>query len=189
MGAQRTGTGRANALKHEIVVAVEKRCSAPAEVVYDLLADISSHLIWGGERQKEGKPRLTAIDAPESPATVGTEFSSVGSDVMGEFEDRSVVTEASRPGLFEFVTEATLTTKKGREPHWTNVHRYEVTPEGNGCRIAYTVRVVRISDLAGPLKAFNVPGLSAIAVKAAAAGERRGLRNLARLAEERAPAR
>jgi hypothetical protein len=183
------GTGRANALRREIVVAVEERCSAPAEDVYDLLADLPSHLIWGGERQKGGKPRLTSIEAPESPAMVGTEFSSVGSDVMGEFEDHSVVTEASRPELFEFVTEATLTTKKGREPRWTNVHRYEIGPDGDGCRIGYTVRVVRISDLPGPLKAFNVPGLSAIAVRAAAAGERRGIRNLARLAEERASAR
>jgi hypothetical protein len=189
MGAQRTGTGWTNALKHEIVVVVEEPCAAPAEVVYDVLADLSSHLIWGGEHQKKGRPRLTAVDAPAGRATVGTEFTSVGSDVMGEFQDRSVVTQASRPELFEFATDATLTTKKGREPQWTVVHRYELTPDGDGCRISYRVRVARISDLPGPLKSFNVPGLSAIAVKASAAGERRGLRNLARLAEERASAR
>ena len=81
-----------------------------------------------------------------------------------------------------------LTTTKGREAHWTNVHRYEITPEGDGCRIVYMVRVVRISDLPGMLAIFNVPGLSALAVMAAAAGERRGIRNLSRLAEERAGA-
>ena len=104
---------------------------------------------------------------------------------MGGFTDHSVVTESSRPGLFEFVTEAALTTKKGREAHWTNVHHYEITPDGDGSRIAYTVRIVRISSLPGMLAIFNVPGLSALALRAAAAGERRGVRNLARMAEER----
>lgn len=185
MAAQRTGKQRTNALKHELVTSVRTRCSAPAEVVYDLLADLPSHLEWGGERQS-AKTRLVSIDAPDGPATVGTEFRTVGADHIGEFRDGSVVTEATPPSLFEFVTEARLTTKKGTVADWTNVHRYRIASDADGCTITYTVRVARISALPGPLALFNVPGLSRLALKGAAAGERRGIRNLARLAEERA---
>jgi hypothetical protein len=160
----------------------------PAEAVYDVLADLRTHLIWGGERQSK-KTRLVSIDAPDGPAVVGTEFSTVGADPMGGFRDRSVVTEASRPELFEFVTEATLTTKKGRTADWTNVHRYEVISNGEGCRIAYTIRIARISALPGMLAMFNVPVVSGLAIKASKGVGRRGVRNLARLAEERASAR
>jgi len=72
---------------------------------------------------------------------------------------------------------------------WTNVHRYELMPNPEGCTIAYTVRIARISALPGPLALFNIPGLSALAMKAAAAGERRGIKSLARMAEERATPR
>ena len=45
---------------------------------------------------------------------------------MGTFIDTSVVTEATGPSLFEFVTEARLSTKKGKVVEWTLVHRYEI---------------------------------------------------------------
>jgi hypothetical protein len=184
MGAQRTGKQRTNALRHELVTSVRARSSAPAEVVYDLLADLPSHLEWGGERQS-AKTRLVSVDAPDGPATIGTEFRTIGADHIGEFRDSSVVTEATRPSVFEFVTEARLTTKKRAVADWTNIHCYQIVPDADGCTIAYTVRVARISALPGPLALFNIPGLSRLALKGAAAGERRGIRNLARLAEER----
>jgi hypothetical protein len=108
---------------------------------------------------------------------------------MGRFTDHSVVTEATRPTEFEFVTEARFETKKGEVAEWTNVHRYELTPTAQGCRVAYTVRVTRISALPGMLKLFNVPVLSALARKASAGVGRRGVRNLVALAEERTGAR
>ena len=185
MEAQRTGTGRANALKRELVTRVEERSAAPAEVVYDVLADVRSHLIWAGERQGK-KTRLTSIDAPDGPAVVGTEFATTGADPMGGFADTSVVTEASRPGVFEFVTEATLTTKKGTATHWTLVHRYEIATEGSGSRIAYTERVTRMSELPGMVAMFNVRGLSTLLLRFSKRITRRSIRNLARLAEERA---
>src|SRR3990172_11748704 len=40
-------------------------CHAPAEAVYDLLADLQKHLEWGGRRQKSKKFRLPPIDPPE----------------------------------------------------------------------------------------------------------------------------
>jgi hypothetical protein len=189
MTAQRMGNGRANALRGgERTVTVEQDCAVAAEVVWDLLADLRTHAVWGGERQKRST-RILSIDAPDGPAGVGTEFTTAGADPMGTFHDRSVVTEAARPSTFEFVTEATLETKKGKRADWTNVHRYELLPTGRGCRIAYTVRITRISALPGMLALFNVPVLGGLAMKASAGVGRRGLRNLAAMAGERATAR
>lgn len=185
MATRRVGNGRANALKQEIVIQVEERPQAPAEVVYDLLADLRSHLVWAGERQGK-KTRLVSLEAPEGPAGVGTEFRTEGTDPMGRFTDVSVVTEATRPRVFEFVTEARLQTKKGKGVDWTNVHRYELVPEGGSCRIRCTVRITRISELPGMLAVFRVPVLSALALKASEGLARRGVRNLARMAEQRA---
>lgn len=178
--------GRANALKRELVIRLEEPSGAPVEAVYDLLADVSSHLEWGGRQQKE-KYRLLSVEAPEGPAAVGTEFRTTGADAMGEFADSSVVTEATRPRLFEFVTEARLTTKKGRVAEWTNVHRYELTPKEGGCVIAYSLRTLRISELPGPMAAFNIPGLRALLLRVGGSNLRRGLRNLARMAEPGTP--
>lgn len=186
MEVQRMGNGRANALKdgREIVVAVDEACAATAADVYDTLADLRSHLTWGGERQGK-KTRLLSIEAPEGPAVAGTEFRTTGVDPMGGFSDSSVVTEASRPRTFEFVTEARLTTKKGKVVDWTNVHRYELTPIEPGCRIEYTFTVSRISELPGMLRMFDVPFLRTVASKASASLARKGVKNLAAFAETR----
>jgi hypothetical protein len=188
MQAQQKGTARANALKGELTARLQEASGAPAEAVYDLLANISSHLEWGGRRQKKNY-RLLSIEALEGPVTVGTEFGSRGADAMGEFADASVVTEATRPSLFEFVTEAKLTTKKGRVAEWTNVHRYELEPKDDGCLITYRFRTLRISELPGAMVAFKIPGLRAIGLRIGGSNLRNGLRNLARLAEQRVEAR
>jgi hypothetical protein len=185
MVTQQKGTGRPNALRGELVARAEEAGRAPAEVVYDLVADVRSHLEWGGRMQKKNF-RLLSIEAPEGPASVGTEFSSTGADSMGRFADSSVVTEATRPSRFEFVTEARLSTKKGGVIEWTLVHRYEIEPQGEGCRISYTARTVRISELPGALKLFNVRLLRPLLMKVAAANVGRGLRNLPKVAEQRA---
>lgn len=185
MATQQRGNARANALKRELRVHLEETSAAPAEAVYELLADIRSHLEWAGKMQSKHY-RLLTIDAPAGPASVGTEFSSTGADAMGEFVDSSVVTEASWPSLFEFVTQARLATKKGTVIEWTTVHRYELQPHGNAIRIAYTLRTVRISELPGALAMFKVPGLRSLLLRIGASNARRGLRNLARLAQDRA---
>jgi hypothetical protein len=179
--------GRANALKKKILVEVREPCPAAAEVVYDVLSDLGSHLDWAGERQ--GKTtRLTSMEAPEGPATAGTEFRTTGLDPMGTFTDSSVVTEAMRPRIFEFVTEARLETKKGKTVDWTNVHRYELEPSPEGCTIRSSIRIVRISELPGMLAVFKIPILSGLAVKASRSVVERGARNLAQVAQERATA-
>jgi uncharacterized protein YndB with AHSA1/START domain len=190
VAAQRTGIGRENALRRgrELVATVEENCAAPPEVVYDVLADLRTHALWGGEQQ-HANTRIVSIDAPEAPARVGTEFETQGLDPMGRFRDRSVVTEASKPSAFEFVTEARLETKRGKLVDWTLVHRYELDPTDGGSRIAYRVTVARISELPGMLAVFKVPVLSRLAMKASTGVARRGVRNLARMAEERASAR
>ncbi|MBA3738496.1 MAG: hypothetical protein H0W97_07990 [Actinobacteria bacterium] len=93
---QKTGDRGANALKQDLVVRVEATSRATTEAVYAVLADLSSHTVWAGERQGK-RTRLLTIDALAGPAAVGTEFHSTGSDPMGTFSDRSVVTEAT-PG-------------------------------------------------------------------------------------------
>jgi hypothetical protein len=185
MQTQRNG----NVLKAEIVVRVDASVAAPAEVVYDLLADVGSHLEWGGTMQKKKTYRLLSIQAPEGPVSVGTEFTSSGADAMGTFNDTSVVTEATRPSLFEFVTEARLSTKKGTVVEWTLVHRYEIAFAEEGCTVSYTIRTVRISELPGALGLFNVPGLRALLTRVARSNVRRGFRNLVKMAELRATAR
>ncbi len=178
----------ANALKQDLIVRVEANSRARAELVYAVLADLSSHPVWAGERQGKST-RLLSIDAPAGPAVVGTEFHSTGSDPMGTFSDRSVVTEATPGKAFEFVTEARLTTKKGIATDWTNIERYELEPTADGCRIVCTSRVTRISELPGMLRVFNTPGLRAVGLRVSAKVSRRSVRNLARLAEERSQER
>lgn len=185
MQAQRRGGHRENALKHDVEVRVEVPCRAPAGAVYGALVDLRSHLTWAGERQKKNA-RLLTVDAPEGPALVGTEFTTTGADPMGRFTDRSVVTEATPPSVFEFVTEARLVTKRGKVADWTNVHRYEIEPSAAGCRVTYTIRITRISALPGALALFNVGPLSGLVQKASRAAARRGVESLTRLAEERA---
>jgi hypothetical protein len=186
MVTQQKGSGRANALKGELVIRLEEASTAPAEEVYELLADIRSHLEWAGNRQPKKSFRLLSVQAPEGPASVGTEFQSTGIDPGGRFADSSVVTEASRPSLFEFVTEATMSTKRGKVVEWTNIHRYELAPHGEGCRVSYTDRTVRVSELPGAMAMLKVPGLRSLGLKISGSFLRKGLRNLVRMAEERA---
>ena len=181
---QRTRDRRANALKRDLVVRVEATSKATPEAVYAVLADLSTHTVWAGERQGK-KTRLLTMDAPAGPAVVGTEFRSTGADPMGSFEDRSVVTEAIAGKALEFVTEAVLTTRWGRTSEWTNVERYDLEPVAGGCRIVSTSRITRISELPGMVALFNVPVLRELGLKVSAKVSRRTVRNLARVAEER----
>ncbi len=188
MGTRSTAVSASNALKRPIELMIEATCEAAAGDVYGLLADPSSHLVWGGEFRGSSS-RLLTVDGPRGPIGVGDEFSSTGADPMGGFADRSVVTEATPPRAFEFVTQATLTTNGGSTSVWTNVHRYEIEPVvQGGCRITYALRVTRISALPGMLRIFNWPVLSTMGERAASGSAAKGVANLARLAEERASA-
>jgi hypothetical protein len=185
MGTERKR--RPNALRREFVVGGEASSRAPAEVVWDALADLRTHVIWAGERAGRNA-RLVTLEAPEGPAGVGVEFRSEGLDPMGRFADRSVVTEAIRPATFEFVTEARLTTKKGRVVDWTLVHRYVLSPDPTGCRIRYSVRTTRVTDTPGLLVVLKLPVVSAIVRRAMASAIGASVERLATFAAERAGA-
>ncbi|HEX9410687.1 MAG TPA: SRPBCC family protein [Actinomycetota bacterium] len=166
------------------VLRFEASCPAPAESVYDLLADLRSHLEWAGQRQLE-TTRLLTLQAPPGSAGVGTEFLSTGSDgKVARWSDRSVVTEATRPEVFEFVTEGRREGKPGSRP-WlsTAVHRYELASEPIGCRVTYTQELTR---LVGAPRVLLAPGISRIVFRISAKYMRRGFDALLALAEERA---
>lgn len=165
------------------VLRFEGICPTRPEAVYDLLADLHSHMEWAGRRQRE-TTRLLTLEAPPGPATVGTEFFSTGSDgKVARWSDRSVVTEATRPEVFEFVTEGQREGKPGRRP-WlaTAVHRYEIAREGGGCRVTCTQDLTRFAGAPGILYA---PGISRLLFWISAKYMRRGFDNLLALAEER----
>jgi hypothetical protein len=166
------------------VIRLEADCRAPAEVVYDLLADLESHLDWAGARQSK-ITRLLTLKAPQGPATVGVEFVTTGSDgSTARWTDRSVVTEATRPEVFEFVTEARRDAKPGSRP-WlaTLTHRYVIAPGAHGCRVMYTQDISRLD---GAPWVFRAPGLNRLVFAMSAKFMRRGFNGLLALAEERA---
>ncbi|MCA1704995.1 MAG: hypothetical protein LC808_17725 [Actinobacteria bacterium] len=169
------------------VIRFEGQCRAPAESVYELLADLQSHLEWAGRRQLE-TTRLLTIEAPAGPAGVGAEFFTTGSDgKVARWSDRSVVTEATCPEVFEFVTEGRREGKPGSRP-WlsTAVHRYEIAPEAGGCRVTYTEDLTRLDGAPWMLRAR---GISRIVFRISAKYMRRGFDGLLALAEERSGVR
>ena len=165
------------------ILRFEGSSRAPAEAVYDVLADIQSHLEWAGQRQAE-KTRLLTLDAPAAPAGVGVEFFTTGSDgKVARWSDRSVVTEATRPEAFEFVTEGRREGKPGSRS-WlsTAVHRYSITPEDGGCRVTYTEDLTRLE---GAPRILLTRVVSSIMFRVSNKFMRRGFDALLALAEER----
>ena len=110
----------------EFMTRLNQNCSAPPEVVYDIVSDLRTHLAWGGAEQRSDF-RLLSLEAPAGPATVGTSFSSTGAIPMSlrKWSDHSTVTIAERPGTFEFVTHATVHRSR-RSMEATYRHRYEI---------------------------------------------------------------
>jgi Polyketide cyclase / dehydrase and lipid transport len=138
----------------EIRFSLTTNMDAPPEAVYDTLADIPTHLEWGGKRVKKNF-RLTGIEGGSSAAALGDEWSSTGSAPDGSFRDRSVVTEASRPRSFEFRTESHVAFKSGAEAEWTTVNRYDIEPRGAGSKVTYSQRMTRATDLGGAKMLLN----------------------------------
>lgn len=164
-------------------------CTAGPDDVYGLLTDLPSHLEWGGRRRSR-RSRLLSLDAPPGPAEVATEFTSNGEDSLVRMRDRSVVTEATAPSTFEFVTESSWELKRsGKRTRWTFVHRYDLAPLPQGCRVTYTLRATRATALPGPLVVFRVRPLRPIAMRMSIGTLRGGFRNLLSMAEERAATR
>ncbi len=165
-------------------ICLDRICAAPASVVYDLLADLRSHLEWGGTRQRSDF-RLLSLVAPDGAARAGSIFSSTGSIPMSgrRWHDRSTVTVAERPSRFEFRTEASA----GEEDSATvatYTHRYDIEPTPGGCRVTYRFTQ---ETIARPMLRLALPGIRDVMWRVGIpmfAG--RGFRNLLAVAEVRA---
>jgi len=159
---------------------ISKLSNASPEAVYDLLADLHSHLEWAGTRQTRDF-HLVSLEAPPGPATVGTTFTSTGVIPMSRrrLSDRSTVTAADRPLKFEITTQATA----GKRHAMTAVyrHRYEISPAAGGSRVTYRMRQLSITNPI--LRLGPAMGWMTWLMMPMFAG--RGLRNLLALAEER----
>ncbi len=157
-------------------MSLSKTCAALPEVVYDMLADLRSHLRWGGTEQSRDF-RLLSLEAPDGPAVVGTSFVTTGAIPMSgkRWEDRSIVTVAAHAKTFEFVTEGRV----GNGPRAMVArysHRYDIAPVEGGSRVTYTMTQERIANPALRLGLPVVRDLSWRVMIPMFAG--RGFRNL-----------
>ncbi|MBJ7597149.1 MAG: hypothetical protein DLM67_21700 [Candidatus Nephthysia bennettiae] len=156
---------------------------ARPEAVYDVLADLTTHLEWGGARQSRDF-RLLSLEGSPGPATVGTTFSSTGTIPMSvrHWEDGSTVTVADRPQVFEFTTEARAGEQQAMRARYR--HRYEISADAAGSRVTYTLTQLSIAH---PMLRMALPGIRQLTWRMAIpmfAG--RGLLILIAVAEERA---
>jgi hypothetical protein len=163
---------------------LSRRCSAPPEVVYDILADLRTHLTWGGTRQRSDF-RLLSLDATSEPATAGTSFTSTGAIPMSsrKWEDSSTVTVAVRPLTFEFVTHATVH-RSQRSMEATYRHHYEIAAAPQGSEVNYTFTQL---DMSNPFLRLGLPVIRTMTWRVGIpflAG--RGFRNLLAMAEHSA---
>jgi hypothetical protein len=164
---------------------VEGTCAAPPPVVYATLADLRSHLVWGGTQQPE-KFRLLTLDAPPGPATPGTVFTSTGIVPPGRFYDRSVVTAAEPPRILEFRTSSVLAWG-GHKSREATLHRYAITPTGRGSRVSYAFRGTGPQPPETTMRIMlAIPGLRRLFLVRIRRLLQRGLDNMLRLAETRA---
>jgi hypothetical protein len=168
-------------------MSLSKTCAVPPEVVYDMLADLRSHLRWGGTEQS-GDFRLLSMEAPDGPAIVGTSFVTTGAIPMSRkrWEDRSTVTVAARAKTFEFVTEGRVGSgPRAMVARYT--HRYDIAPIEGGSSVTYTMTQEQIANPALRLGLPVIRDLSWRVMIPMFTG--RGFRNLLADAEAAAKAR
>ena len=156
--------------------------AAPPEVVYDVVADLRTHLEWAGEQAPSDVFKLLTLDGAEGPASVGMTFDSTGANDNGTFHDRSIVTETSRPTRFAFETDARLERKNRRPWEVRFSHRYDIAPEGDGARIAYTDTISEVNYVPYWLQAWCRPVSRRLIQRA----DTKQMQSLARYAERRA---
>jgi hypothetical protein len=162
---------------------LDARCDASPTAVYDVLADSSTHLDWGGRRQRRGF-RLTSLEAA-GPMQAGSEFTSIGTIPMStsRWEDSSVVVRAEPPRVLEFHTDGVVTWPSGRRTRARWEHRYEIEPDLAGSRVAYSLRRTAMTD--APLR-MRMPVMRSLTHRVMIPLLcRRGFLNLLKAAEQR----
>ena len=165
---------------------LDARCDASPAAVYDVLADLSTHLEWAGKRQYPGF-RLLSLRG-NGPLEVGTGFTSVGSIPMAlsRSENDNEVVEARRPEILEFHTDALVRWRSGKRSEARYEHRYEIRPEGTGSRVVYRLRQTAVVN--PPLR-MRLPVMRSVSYRVMFPRLcRRGFSNLL-LSAERLPGR
>jgi len=160
------------------------RSRARPEQVYDVLADLRTHIEWGGRRQFRSF-RLLSLEAPDGPAEEGTRFTSTGRIPMNRarFDNRNEVTAVERPGLFRITTESTIAWPTRAHGEGTFVNTFEIRPDGEGSRVVYRSEQLRFRE---PPWGLRYPLLRNVTYRAwIPIWSRRGFHNLLRMAEER----
>jgi hypothetical protein len=173
----------ARAIRPALTFRVTVPTRATPEEVYDVLAQLPTHMAWCGEQAPRSNFRLLTIDAPSRQAIAGDRFSSTGSNGSSTFSDRSVVVQADPGSRFGFDTEATLTRK--HRPTWNAAfrHRYTIAPAADGATIVY-VAEVRPENYR---PYWLVPGMRQGTRTMVQRMMRGNLENLARMAERSRP--
>jgi len=166
---------------HLITFGANATTRADRQTVLDALRDLAAPLEWAGTRSPQKTFRLLSLDAPATPASVGTRFSSTGANMNGTFHDTSVVTVADAE-TFEFHTASRLDRRHGAELLVHFVHRYDVEPDGAGSRIVYSCRAHNGNYVPYWLK----PGMRAMTRRMIDRSMTKQLHLLAELAEDRA---
>ena len=157
--------------------------TAAPEALYDVISDLRTHLVWGGEQAPSKGFRLLSMDAPAGPAHVGDRFSSTGANGRMTFHDRSTVVEAERPGRFGFDTESRLERGHVRAFESSVSTRYEIEPSAGGSTITHTSEVRPGNYVPYWLR----PGMRRMARAMVQPKMRRHVRNLAAMAETTGP--
>lgn len=161
---------------------VSASASAPPARIYATLADLSTHTTWAGSMHGKKSYGLRTLEASADPAVVGTEFHSTGDDPIGFFTDRSVVTEATSPSVFEFVTEGHLERKKGKLACDTRItSRLEISPSGTGSTVTYRAHISRWTNAPAMLRSRALRPVVRVAMRSYA---KNMLSNLATYATE-----
>ncbi len=93
---------------------LEGRSDASPAAVYDVLADLSTHLEWAGKRQYPGF-RLLSVHGT-GPLETGTGFTSVGSVPMAlsRWENQNEVVEARPSQILELHTDSLVVWRSGK---------------------------------------------------------------------------
>jgi hypothetical protein len=162
---------------------VSQGASVPPERIYATLADLSTHTTWAGSMHGKKNFGLRTLEASAAPAVVGTEFRSTGADPMGSFTDRSVVTEATSPTVFEFVTEGHLEPKRrGKPTNDTRItYRFEIAPSSIGSSLTYRAHMSKWTNAPALLRSAPLRPIARLAMKSYA---KKMLRNLVTYASE-----
>ncbi|MGH7687465.1 MAG: SRPBCC family protein [Candidatus Dormibacteria bacterium] len=117
------------------------RTNATRAAVYDALADLSTHMVWGGDETGSQSFRLLTMQQPGGVAVAGTRFSSTGVVQMGTFSDETVVTESVPGARFWFRTESVMERKRAASWIGTFEHRYTLENDADDTVIRYTCAI------------------------------------------------